>query len=99
MAFGIVLEFASVTKEQYDSVNEKLGIDMREGTGDWPAGLKSHAGGTTTAGFVVYEVWESKAQQQAFLSGRLGAALGAVGVPVPSRVTEVEIAGYATPGR
>jgi hypothetical protein len=97
MAFGIVLEFASVTKQQYDAVNEKLGIDMASGTGDWPAGLESHAGGTISTGFCVFEVWESKAQHQAFLSGRLGAALGAVGVPVPSRVTEVEIAGYATP--
>jgi len=29
MAYGIILEFGSdVTKQQYDAVNEKLGIDM-----------------------------------------------------------------------
>ena len=97
MAFGIVLEFASVTKQQYDSANEQLGIDMASATGDWPDGLQSHAGGTTSTGFCVFEVWESKAQQQVFLSGRLGAALGAVGVPVPTRVIEIDVVGYATP--
>jgi hypothetical protein len=99
MAYGIVLEFDGVTQQQYDAVNEKLGIDMAAGTGDWPAGLTSHAGGTTAGGgFCVFEVWESKAQQQAWIGGRLGAALGAVGVPEPVRVTEIDIVGYATPG-
>jgi hypothetical protein len=79
-------------------VNEKLGIDMNAGTGDWPAGLRSHAGGSTPDGFVVMEVWDSKEQQQAWIGGRLGAALGAVGVPEPLRVTDLDIAGYNAPG-
>jgi hypothetical protein len=98
MAYGIVLEFEGVDAAQYDAVNQKLGIDLAKGSGDWPAGLKSHAGGTTSAtGFCVFEVWDSKAQQEAFMGGRLGAALGAVGVPAPVRVTDVEIVGFATP--
>ncbi len=98
MAYGIVLEFtADVGKKQYDAVNEKLGLDMAAGTGDWPEGLRSHAGGTTPTGFVVYEVWDSKAQQEAWMGGRLGAALGAVGVPQPARVTEVDITGFRAP--
>ena len=37
MAYGIVLEFDdSVGKQQYDAVNEKLGIDMAKGAGAWP---------------------------------------------------------------
>lgn len=99
MAYGIILEFSGdVTKQQYDAVNEKLGIDMDAGTGDWPAGLKSHAGGTTPGGFCVMEVWDSKEQQQAWIGGRLGAALGAVGVPEPVRVTELDLVGYHAPG-
>lgn len=98
MAYGIVLEFAGVDRKQYDAVNQKLGLDMAKGTGDWPAGLTSHVGGTTPdGGLLVMEVWESKAQQEAFMSSRLGAALGAVGLPEPVRVTELEIVGYATP--
>lgn len=97
MAYGIVLEFDNVSPAQYKAVNDKLGIDATSGTGDWPAGLRSHAGGTTPDGFVVYEVWESKAEQEAFMGSRLGAALGAVGVPDPRRITEVDIVGYATP--
>jgi len=98
MAYGIVLEFDNtVGKKQYDAVNEKLGIDMGAGTGPWPDGLRSHAGGTTPTGFVVFEVWDSKAQQEAWMSGRLGAALTAVGVPAPTRVTDVEITGFNAP--
>ena len=53
MPYGIVLEFDdAVDKAQYDAVNEKLGIDMAKGTGDWPAGLISHAGGTTADGLL-----------------------------------------------
>jgi hypothetical protein len=97
MSFGIVLEFdKSVGKTQYDAVNEKLGIDMGNGSDAWPEGLRSHAGGTTADGFVVFEVWDSKAQQVAWIGGRLGAALAAVGVPAPVRVSEVELTGFET---
>jgi hypothetical protein len=95
MAYGILLEFdGSVGKTEYDAVNEKLGIDMSNGSGDWPDGLISHAGGTIADGFVVYEVWESKAKHDAFMAGRLGAALGAVGLPQPRQVTEVDVVGH-----
>jgi hypothetical protein len=98
VAYGIVYEFKGVDKQQYDAVNEKLGIDIAGGTGEWPAGLTSHAAGTATdGGFFVMEVWDSKAQQEAWMAGRLGEALGAIGVPAPVRVSELDIAGYATP--
>jgi hypothetical protein len=98
MAYGIVLEFGKdVTKAQYDAVNEKLGLDPTAKSGDWPKGLESHAGGTTADGFCVFEVWDSKAEQEAWMGGRLGAALGAVGVSAPARVTELEITGFFAP--
>jgi hypothetical protein len=98
MAFGIVLEFENVGKAQYDAVNEKLGIDIAKGIGDWPKALRSHAGGTTSAtGFCVFEVWDSKEEQEAWIGGRLGAALAAVGVPAPVRVTELDITGFHAP--
>jgi hypothetical protein len=98
MTYGILLEFDNtVGKTQYDAVNDELGLDWAKGTGDWPDGLITHAGGTLSDGFIVYEVWESKAKQEAFMAGRLGAALGAVGLPQPRKVTEVDIVGHHTP--
>jgi len=98
MGYGIVLEFGKdVTKAQYDAVNEKLGIDMAKVTGDWPQGLLSHAGGTTADGFCVFEVWDSKGEQEAWMGGTLGSALGAGGVSAPTRVTAVELTGFRAP--
>ena len=98
MAYGIVLEFENVDKAQYDAVNAKLGIDMAAGTGPWPEGLLSHAGGTTSAtGFCVFEVWDSKERHGAWMGGTLAAALAAVGVPAPVRVTELAITGFHAP--
>jgi len=96
MAYGITLAFDGVGADKYWAVNEKLGIN-RDGTGDWPNGLRSHSGGPTAAGWVVSEVWNSKADQEAFMASRLGAALGAVGVPAPSQVIESELVNYQTP--
>jgi hypothetical protein len=96
MACGIVLEFVDVGKDHYDAVNEKLGLDMAEGRGDWPAGLTSHSAGPTATGWVVAEVWSSKADHEAWMAGRLGAALGAVGVPAPVHVCEAELVAYRT---
>ena len=75
----LILEFSGVTEAEYASVNGHLGIDMHTGEGDWPPGLISHAAGLGDDGtFVVTEVWNSRADQAAFLE-RLGAALGRLG--------------------
>ena len=96
MAYGITLVFEGVGSDDYWAVNQKLGIG-RDGSGDWPAGIISHCGGSTATGLVVSEVWESKAAQEAFMSSRLGAALGAVGVPAPVQVIEADLVNYQTP--
>lgn len=96
MAYGIVLVFEGVTADQYWAVNDRLGIDP-DGNGDWPSGILSHTGGPTATGWVVAEVWNSKADQEAFMATRLGAALGAVGVPAPVQVIESDLVNYQTP--
>jgi hypothetical protein len=58
--------------------------------------MLSHAGGPTASGWVVAEVWNSKADQEAFMTSRLGAALGEVGVPDPVQVIESDLANYHT---
>ena len=97
MAYGIVLEFTGVTRDQYDAVNDKLGIDMVSGTGDYPPGLISHGAGPTPDGWLVTEIWESKAAQETFMSSRLGAALATVGVPAPTHVGDSELVIFQTP--
>ncbi len=92
----MVLEFTGIGRKEYDAVNEKFGIDMGTGKGDWPAGLQSHAAGSTDTGWCVFEVWDSKASQEASMQSRLGAALGAVGLPQP-RVLEIDVISYHTP--
>src|SRR5258706_7884879 len=90
MSYGLVLVFEGVTEKDYWSVNDKLGIS-RDGTGDWPEGMVFHTGGPTEGGgFVVMELWKSKAAQEAFMGSRLGAALGAVGLPAPSQMIETD---------
>ena len=99
MPAAIILEFdaATVGKAMYDAVNAELGLDPGKGSGDWPAGLISHTGGSTDDGkFVVFEVWESQEQHGTWMGGRLGAALNAVGVPQPTRVTWMSLAGQYT---
>jgi hypothetical protein len=93
MSYGIVLLFDGVGADQYWAVNKSLGINP-DGTGDWPAGMVSHAGGPTETGWMVSEVWNSKADQEAFMASRLGAALGEVGVPPPAQVIESDLVNF-----
>lgn len=89
MSHAVVIVFEGVSEADYWGVNDQLGIN-RDGTGNWPEGLRSHAGGPTASGWVVIEKWESKAAHEAFMAGRLGAALAAVGLPAPSQVIETD---------
>ena len=99
MAEALILEFDGVNREHYDAVNKHLGIDQESGEGDWPEGLVFHAGGAKPGGWVVFEVWESKAAQERFMNGRLGRALQEGGVDKPpSRAEWLELAAYNSPG-
>lgn len=94
MAEAIILEFTSPdAAAMYSTVNGILGIDPTTGKGDWPAGIVSHAAGVQGDAFVVFEVWESKAQQEEFMSSRLGPALGQAGAPEPTRVEWFSVLG------
>jgi hypothetical protein len=101
MTVGLLFEFTGdVGKSAYDAVNAKLGLNPAAGTGDWPAGLLSHGGGSTDDGkFVVFELWESRQAQETFMEQRLGPALAEAGIPPPARLTWVEVTGHYTAGR
>ena len=83
MADALILEFDGFGADTYERVNKELGIDMASGEGDWPDGLVSHAGAAKDGGFLVFEVWRSKADQERFMEERLGAALQAGGAEAP----------------
>jgi hypothetical protein len=98
MAVGLIVEFKGQTREQYETVGRHLGIDLLGGVGDWPDGLLSHAAGASDTGWCVLEVWESRAQQERFLQGRLRAALENAGVQGPPEREEwIELTAYQTP--
>jgi quinol monooxygenase YgiN len=68
---------------------------VQTGQGDWPAGLVSHAAGEADDGtFIVSEVWSSRADQDAFMTSRLGAAL----VTAYPRVRWVPLVAFHQPG-
>jgi hypothetical protein len=94
MAESVILEFKGAGKDEYDQVNKILGIDYSTGAGDWPAPLLNHTAAITADGdLVVYEIWESKAAQEAFMA-QLGPALQEVGVAAPVRLEWFEVVGH-----
>ena len=98
MADALIFEFEGVGREQYEAVNRNLGLDPVNGSGDWPKGMKSHVGAAKPGGWIVFEVWDSTDDQEAWMEGRLGRALEEEGVTAPSRVEWLEVTGYTTPG-
>src|SRR4051794_38441602 len=85
MAIGLLADIPGGTIEQYEAIVRAL--DMR---GTPPAGALFHAAGEAEGGLRVMEVWESQAALDAFVRGRLGAALQQAGVPEP-RITTWEL--------
>ena len=92
MSKVLILEFPTTTADQYLGVNKVLGVNGPTGEGDWPKGLISHLGAFGASGLVVVEVWESEEAQAEFM-GRLGPALGEVGVPEPTRMEWLSLEG------
>lgn len=99
MPAALILEFTGVSEADYIAVNKHLGLDMQTGEGEWPAGLLSHAAGQADDGtFIVSEVWSSRADQDAFMTSRLGRALAAGGVTAPPRIRWVPLLAFHLPG-
>ena len=96
MASFLLLRFPGLGVEDYHAINERLGIDVADGTGDWPAGLLSHVGGTADDGFVVGEVWESREAQDGFMSRAWARRWRARGSPAPSSVEWIDLEAYVT---
>jgi hypothetical protein len=94
MSDALIFEFKGVTADQYNQVNEVLGLNPKTGEGDWPAGLLTHTGAVGAGGDItVFEVWDSQESQADWMSSRLGPALAKVEVAEPVRVEWLSVLG------
>ena len=81
----------------YMKVNGILGLDPNTGAGDWHKGLVTHIGGGGEGTVVVVEVWESRADQEAWMASKLGPALAQAGVAQPKRMEWLSLLGNTNP--
>lgn len=95
MAEAIIFE-VDCDPALYAKVNKTLGLDPETGSGDWPQGLVTHIGTGRDDLVIVFEVWESQAEQEAWM-GKLGPALEKVGVPQPKRMEWLNVMGHFAP--
>jgi hypothetical protein len=93
MAIGIRTALPGVSVEEFDRVDGT--IDVR---GNHPDGLIFSASGPTEDGWRVLDVWESRAQFDAFAAERIGPAVAASGLSIRPEVTEFPVHEYVSRG-
>jgi heme-degrading monooxygenase HmoA len=71
MAIVMRMEAPGATAEQYEALNEAIGLDDENA----PDGLVIHMAGVTDEGMVVIDVWESEEKLNTFFDDTLGPAL------------------------
>jgi hypothetical protein len=77
MAVAMLIDNPNGSKEIYEQLRERMGLDK-------PAGGIFHvAGPSPNGGWRVIEIWESDADAKRFVAERLGPAAEAVGTPSP----------------
>jgi hypothetical protein len=77
MAVAMLIDNPNGSKEIYEQLRERIGLDR-------PAGGIFHvAGPSPNGGWRVIEIWESEEDARRFLAERLGPAAEAVGTPPP----------------
>jgi hypothetical protein len=78
MAILMLMELDGATTDDYDAVNDAIGIHE----GNLPDGLISHAVGPTEdgKGLLIADVWESPEQLEAFIQNQVGPAMQKVGL-------------------
>ena len=78
MSVVMFLELPGVTTQQYDRLNQEMGVNGPE---DEPDGLLFHGCGKTDEGLVIFDIWRSREDLDDFLNNRLGPAAGRLGLP------------------
>lgn len=88
MAVAVQMDFAGATLDQYDQINERIGL--------LPGGPASrqelfHWVTDTGEGFRVVDVWESRDAFERFLHEKLDPVMAEVGIPHPPRIQFFEV--------
>jgi hypothetical protein len=96
MAVAVQLDFRGATLEQYDRINETIGL--------LPGGPASpqeffHWVMKTDDGFRVVDVWESHEAFERFAHDKLGPIYEEVGVTAPPEIQVFEVHNYLAGGR
>jgi hypothetical protein len=78
MAVLMILELDGATTDDYEAVNEAMGLDKD----NLPDGLVSHAVGPTEDGdgILIVDVWESEEKLDHFVQNKIGPAMAQAGV-------------------
>lgn len=77
MTVTMFLELPGVTTEQYDRLNEAMGV---HGPEDEPDALISHVCAAVDGGLMIFDVWRSQEDLDDFLQNRVGPAAQKLGV-------------------
>lgn len=85
MAVGLRVKFTNGTQEQYDAVNEQMGVEENP-----PDGLLFHAAGPLDDGWGVLDFWESRGHFDDFFANRIGPAIEALGDRAPQGPPEIK---------
>jgi hypothetical protein len=96
MAVAVQLDFRGVTLEQYDQINERIGLlpggpASREELFHWVTKIDD--------GFRVIDVWESREAFQKFAQEKLSPIYQEVGVPHPPEIQFFEVHNYLVGSR
>jgi hypothetical protein len=97
MAVAVQLDFRGATLEQYDQINETIGLLP----GGPPAAPQEifHWVMKTDDGFRVVDVWESREAFERFAEEKLGPICQEVGVADPPEIQVFEVHNYLAGGR
>lgn len=82
------LDLPGVTTEQYDRLNQQMGIASAK---DEPEALISHVCASTGEGLLICDVWRTREELDDFLANRLAPAAQELGFPAtaPPRFAEL----------
>jgi len=93
VAVAVFIEFQEATLDQYDEVNEKMGLDPG---GAGPPGLLFHWVTATDDGIRVSDVWEDRESFERFAEEKIGPYAREVGISSPPQISFAEVHNYLT---
>lgn len=85
MAIGLRIKFADGTQDQYEAVNNQMGVEENR-----PEGMIFHAAGPIENGWGVIDFWESREHFDRFLESRLGPAIQELGDRAPQGPPDIK---------